>query len=485
VWVMPPPTVAAAPRPNTDAQQIQQQAQQRVQQVQQAFQEKANATHATLTQRAQDTNRTLLAQRSSSGVRPYQPAQQSSFEAPRPDFASRLQGLPSLIANPGNREVQIQRQSQVNGQPPVSFQQTINPAQPQAPGQRLTIAQPQSPVAPPQQASPFAGLHTLFGDLGKLGGASAAQAKGLDGALSAMDGSAPANGASPAYSMRSMQESKGSFSMGDGGTLTYDIINMNFQPAPQQPSAAQPATTAPPADAAAAAPKPISDADKAWLQKVGGNNYAEVQLGKLALQQGTSDAVQAFGEHMVTDHGKGYADTQKLAASYGVEVPNQLNAEQQTQYDQLASLSGSKFDQAYTDAMTQAHFKSIASYATEASTTTDPAIKDFATKKLAKAEDHLADIQGVAQGKVPEEAAPATPSQPQEQAQGGFNVSESHLTFTTQGGTSLSYDAAKVSPDSQQAQGGGLDAQGTTTSLQGPNGVGMELHDEKARAPEA
>src|SRR3954468_7660928 len=154
---MPTPT-AAAPSPSTNAQQIQQQAQQRVQQVQQAFQEKANATHATLTQRAQDTNRTLLAQRSSSGVQPYQPNQQSSFEAPRPDFASRLQGLPAQIANPGNREVQIQRQSQVNGQPPVSFQQTINPAQ--VPGQRLTIAQlPQgqlsrSPAQLPQIAQP-------------------------------------------------------------------------------------------------------------------------------------------------------------------------------------------------------------------------------------------------------------------------------------------------------------------------------------------
>src|SRR3954466_4608858 len=110
---MPTPT-AAAPRPNITAQQVQQQAQQSVQ-------DKVNTAQTSLTQRAQDMNRTVLAQRSSSGVQPYQRNQQSSFEAPRPDFASRLQGLPAA-----------------------------------------------------QQASPFAGLHTLFGDIGKMGGAPAA-----------------------------------------------------------------------------------------------------------------------------------------------------------------------------------------------------------------------------------------------------------------------------------------------------------------------
>jgi putative membrane protein len=476
---MPTPT-ASAPRPNVNVQQIQQRTQDTAQQAKQTALDKINQTHASLTQRTQDVNRTLLAQRSQAGVRPFQ---QSSFEPRRPDFASILGGQPAAPRQgPGQvqqqSQVNVQRQVQVNGQPQapgqrltIALPQSLGPQQ--APGQQQSTAQPQLPTQPQSPASPYAGLHTLFGDIGKAGGPSAAQAKGLDGALSAMDGTSKPGEAAPSYAMHSMQETKGSFATGDGGTLTYDILNMNFQPTPAQQPTAQSAT------AAGAPPKPISDADKAWLQKVGGNNYAEVQLGQLALDKGTSDAVKAFGEHMVTDHGKGFADTQKLAASYGVEVPNQLNSEQQAQYDQLSSLSGQSFDNAYTDAMTQAHFKSIASYATEAATTTDPALKDFATQKLAKAEDHLADIQGVAQGKVPEDATPAAPAQPQPQSQGGFDVSQYHIGLTTRDGSTLSYDGAEVSPDQQQAQPqGALNAQGSTTSIKGPNGVGTELRQE-------
>ena len=33
-------------------------------------------------------------------------------------------------------------------------------------------------------------------------------------------------------------------------------------------------------------------------------NMAEVELGKLAVERGTNDAVKQFGQRMVDDHGK-------------------------------------------------------------------------------------------------------------------------------------------------------------------------------------
>src|SRR4051812_23642904 len=52
------------------------------------------------------------------------------------------------------------------------------------------------------------------------------------------------------------------------------------------------------------APTKLSTQEQRFIRRAGEHNMAEMELGKLATQRGTTDAVKQFGERMVTDHGR-------------------------------------------------------------------------------------------------------------------------------------------------------------------------------------
>ena len=46
----------------------------------------------------------------------------------------------------------------------------------------------------------------------------------------------------------------------------------------------------------------LSASDASFMKKAAEGNKAEVELGKMAKQKASSDAVKSFGERMMTDH---------------------------------------------------------------------------------------------------------------------------------------------------------------------------------------
>jgi putative membrane protein len=65
------------------------------------------------------------------------------------------------------------------------------------------------------------------------------------------------------------------------------------QPAPARPEAAK-----------ESAKSALTSADRKFVMDAAHGNMAEVELGKLAVERGTNDAVKQFGQRMVDDHGK-------------------------------------------------------------------------------------------------------------------------------------------------------------------------------------
>jgi putative membrane protein len=78
---------------------------------------------------------------------------------------------------------------------------------------------------------------------------------------------------------------------------------------------------------------------------------AEVELGTMAAQQGSSAKVKSFGMTMVTDHAKAGNELKSIAAAKGITLPTMLDPMHQATRDKLAKLSGTAFDRAYMDAM--------------------------------------------------------------------------------------------------------------------------------------
>jgi putative membrane protein len=115
---------------------------------------------------------------------------------------------------------------------------------------------------------------------------------------------------------------------------------------------------------------------------------AEIKVGKLAQQKGASAGVRRFGRVLEQDHSTANSQAMTAAASMGVTPPSEAGPDEQSEYQNLASLSGSQFDKAFLKAMVTDHTKDIAEYNKEAKSGKSPAA-DYAQHTLPDLHKHL------------------------------------------------------------------------------------------------
>ena len=133
----------------------------------------------------------------------------------------------------------------------------------------------------------------------------------------------------------------------------------------------------------------IAAADKAFATKAAIGGLAEVQMGQLAQQKGSSDQVKQFGSRMVDDHTKANDELKQIASSKGIALPTDLDAKHKSKMDKMQKLSGAQFDKAYMDDMVADHKEDVADFRKEANSGKDSDIKAFAAKTLPTLQDHL------------------------------------------------------------------------------------------------
>jgi len=133
----------------------------------------------------------------------------------------------------------------------------------------------------------------------------------------------------------------------------------------------------------------LGSADNSWVMKAAHGGLAEVELGKLAQSQGSSEAVKQFGKRMVDDHSKANDELSQIASRKGITLPTSLDAKNQATHDRLAKLSGAAFDRAYMDDMVKDHKEDVAEFKKEAANGQDADLKAFAAKTVPTLEDHL------------------------------------------------------------------------------------------------
>jgi putative membrane protein len=141
--------------------------------------------------------------------------------------------------------------------------------------------------------------------------------------------------------------------------------------------------------AGAFAQQNVGAADMKFAREAATGGMEEVQLGQLAVQNASSDQVKQFGQRMVDDHSKANDQLMALASKENMTLPMQLTAKEQAVVNRLSGLKGTAFDKAYMRDMVRDHEKDIAAFETEASSGTDPGLKDFAGKTLPTLQEHL------------------------------------------------------------------------------------------------
>jgi putative membrane protein len=176
-------------------------------------------------------------------------------------------------------------------------------------------------------------------------------------------------------------------------------------PASQTQSLIQPGRPQPPSSPAQQDSGPNSGdvgqvmQDKMFLRKAAQGGIAEVKLGQLAAQKGSSDDVKAFGQKMVEDHTKLNLEMAQVADAMGVMLPKSMNKEDQAEYDRLNALSGSDFDIEYLSFMVKDHHKDLHEFRIEAASPTDPALDNEVVKAQSVIHDNTVMVDKLARAK--------------------------------------------------------------------------------------
>lgn len=133
----------------------------------------------------------------------------------------------------------------------------------------------------------------------------------------------------------------------------------------------------------------VPAADQQFMMKAAQGGMAEVELGNLAKEHASSQAVKDFGRHMVDDHSKANDELKSLAARKNVTLPGSIDAKDQATKDRLSKMNGAAFDKAYMRDMVMDHKKDVAEFQKEANSGMDPDVKNWASKTLPTLQQHL------------------------------------------------------------------------------------------------
>jgi len=126
----------------------------------------------------------------------------------------------------------------------------------------------------------------------------------------------------------------------------------------------------------------------------------EIQMGRLGLDRGQSQAVKGFSQRLINDHILANRELAALAKQKSVILPGD-DAKIISMPTQIKG--GADFDKEFGRAMIEEHRQAISAFEKEASSGNDPDVTNWARKTLPTLRAHLAEAQELA---LPEQKLP-------------------------------------------------------------------------------
>ena len=133
----------------------------------------------------------------------------------------------------------------------------------------------------------------------------------------------------------------------------------------------------------------LNSQDRDFLMDAAMGGIMEVEMGRMAAQLGSSDAVKQFGRRMVDDHSQANTELMSLASSKGITLPTALDQKHQQEMRKMQRMKGADFDRAYMKTMVSDHTKDVSGFEKQSTRGTDPDLKAFASKTLPTLQEHL------------------------------------------------------------------------------------------------
>ena len=132
-----------------------------------------------------------------------------------------------------------------------------------------------------------------------------------------------------------------------------------------------------------------------FVTQASSGNMFEIAAGNLALHNTTNTDIQAFGNHMITDHGAAATEMATLASHKGWAIPTAMLQKDQANLSTLSSLNGTAFDQQFAAMMVTSHQQTIDLFKRAAAEhgVPDADLRSFASGKLPTLNAHLQEAE--------------------------------------------------------------------------------------------
>src|SRR5438270_1711086 len=138
----------------------------------------------------------------------------------------------------------------------------------------------------------------------------------------------------------------------------------------------------------------IAAPPSAFLTQAIGGNFSEMTLGRMIQSQASSPQVRQFGSMLVSDHSKGLAQAQRIAARLHLRIPATLTPQARSERLVLQRLSGRAFDREVRRYMINDHQRDIAAFRAQARSG-DRATAGYAAATVPVMQHHLATARSI------------------------------------------------------------------------------------------
>jgi putative membrane protein len=135
---------------------------------------------------------------------------------------------------------------------------------------------------------------------------------------------------------------------------------------------------------------PRVEGDRAFLKQALGVNQLELQLGRLAVERGSTSELKAMGQKMVQKHTELGRQLRDLAKQSGMSGEPQLSPDQLDTFNRVKSQAGSGFDAAFKQTVDAGHVNELAMYRDEVSRAASPKLRTLAKQRVAALEQSMA-----------------------------------------------------------------------------------------------
>lgn len=145
----------------------------------------------------------------------------------------------------------------------------------------------------------------------------------------------------------------------------------------------------------------LTKADRNIMREMAYANLAEIETGKIALNQSKNEQVRSFAQKMIDDHTQAHKDLEQLAQGKGVTLPTEPDKKHLAAAKKLSALEGDKFDKQYMSQGGMRDHRNTHKLLQRAQTrATDPELKALAAKMEPVVSQHLTMAQDVTGAKT-------------------------------------------------------------------------------------